>query len=340
MDPLSSLPAEWLAFRLGRLGDVVLCTGVLERLAERYGWRFTFVTRRPWQELFDGSPCVEKVITPADADLAATGYAAFCRRLARAYRGYGLLDLHGSLRSNALSLLWPGPKRRYPKMALKRRLFLASGRRLFGRRLRDCTVPQRYYMAVDRPPPPAGELLPRIRLTDEEIRAAVNRLSGLFGPGQRPVALHPYAANALKTWPSGHWQGLTRLLDERGIPWFAMGRGSASPFAGRENDLSDRTSLRESCALLSCSRALVSGDSGPMHMGTAVGTPVVALFGPTSSEWGFYPSGPRDRVLQRSLDCRPCSLHGKSGCPRSGECLSGIPPENVLKAIEEAALSR
>jgi ADP-heptose:LPS heptosyltransferase len=71
-----------------------------------------------------------------------------------------------------------------------------------------------------------------------------------------------------------------------------------------------------------------------MHLAAAVGTPVVALFGPTTREWGFYPSGPCDTVLEQDLDCRPCSLHGTSRCQRRGQCLEAVSPADVLKAIE------
>jgi heptosyltransferase-2 len=66
-----------------------------------------------------------------------------------------------------------------------------------------------------------------------------------------------------------------------------------------------------------------------------VGTPVVALFGPTVMEFGFNPAGEGHQLLERSLPCRPCSLHGGPVCPKGHfRCLREIPPEEVLLAIE------
>ena len=72
-----------------------------------------------------------------------------------------------------------------------------------------------------------------------------------------------------------------------------------------------------------------------MHLAGAVGTPVLALFGPTTEEWGFFPAGPRDRVLESQLDCRPCTLHGKKHCDRNHACMQSITPEQVMRALDE-----
>lgn len=191
----------------------------------------------------------------------------------------------------------------------------------------------RYAKAVDSVPPPASSLLPRIWLTSDEEQDAHALLETVLPGARAPVALHPYATHALKAWPEGHWRRLVSLLDDAGIPWLVLGAGTPL-FPGDPRDITNVTNLRQSTAVLSRCRALVSGDSGPMHLAAAVGTPVVALFGPTTREWGFFPAGPCDTVLERDLPCRPCSLHGKFACPRNGECLAAISPEAVLAALQ------
>ena len=329
-----TLPKQWTAFRLGHLGDVVLTTGVLARLGETRGWTFAVVTREPWASVFTNHPFVTRVISPRDSELTTAGFAAFCRNTARQCEGWGFLDLHGSLRSRMMGLVWRGPVLRYLKMSVQRRLFLSSGGRICGAGLRAVNVPQRYALAVEASLPPPEFLLPKIWLTAGERDAAREQLHSLFPGAGLPVALHPYATHSLKAWPDTHWKALTARLDAVGIPWIILGKG-APLFPGNSRDLTGATTLRETCALLASSRTLVTGDSGPMHLGTAVGTPVIALFGPTTREWGFFPSGERDIVLESALPCRPCSLHGKKPCPRSGECLASITPESVLRIIEE-----
>ncbi|MDL2267071.1 glycosyltransferase family 9 protein [Desulfovibrio sp. OttesenSCG-928-G15] len=344
------LPRTWVAVRLGHLGDVLLATGALAYLAETRGWTFHILTSPALAEVFLYNPHVQSVIAVDTHGMSATAFAGYSRNLAAAYADCGLLDLHGSLRSRVLSAFWKGPVRRYEKMSMQRRIFLNSHGTFFQKPLLARTVAQRYVMAVDNTPPPASCLQPEVFLSPEENAWANDFLSNLFPdrstsvrtsadtaasptlPPVKPVALHPYATHALKTWPEHIWKQCVTRLEQQGIPWIITGRGTPL-FPGHPQDLTNRTSLRESFSLLAKCSLLVSGDSGPMHMAGAVNTPVVALFGPTTREWGFFPQGYADTVLEKTLACRPCSLHGKKPCPRKGECLTDISVDEVLAAL-------
>lgn len=79
---------------------------------------------------------------------------------------------------------------------------------------------------------------------------------------------------------------------------------------------------------------LVCNDSGLMHLGSAVGTPVIALFGPTHPTLGFYPRGIYDTMIEREEYCRPCSLHGQKKCFRKEQfCFTKITPTDVFEII-------
>jgi heptosyltransferase-2 len=82
---------------------------------------------------------------------------------------------------------------------------------------------------------------------------------------------------------------------------------------------------------------LVSGDTGVMHMATAVGTPVVALFGPTVRPFGFFPYSSRAQVVELGLSCRPCSSKGGPQCPLGHHrCLVDIAPVTVCEALRRS----
>lgn len=370
-----TLPKTWLVVRLSALGDVVLTTGVLLWLHRTRGWRFVVLTRPQWAPVFRNHPAVDRVATVDPRDLRPAALPGFVRGLAALLPGAGLLDLHGTLRSRLLGLLWPGPVRRYPKFSLERRLFLRSGGRLFRERLRASNVTQRYVLAVQDAPPPRSALLPCILLDDAESARGVALLSeagllpagtpigtpdGASGEASAPVrplvALHPYSTHPDKAWLPGAWRDLAGRLSAAGYAWFVVGRsggkknavaeaggGTGTPLSGLVEqarlagglaaDFTDRTDLRETCALLAAADVLVTGDSGPMHLAAGVKTPVVALFGPTTREWGFYPEGPRDVVLETGDGCRPCSLHGSRRCAHSGRCMTGISPDAVFAAV-------
>lgn len=378
-----ALPKTWLVVRLSALGDVVLTTGVLLWLHRTRGWRFVVLTRPQWAPVFRNHPAVDRVATVDTRDLCPAALPGLVRGLAASLPGAGLLDLHGTLRSRLLGLLWPGPVRRYPKFSLERRLFLRSGGRLFHERLRASNVTQRYSLAVEDAPPPRTALLPRILLDDAERERGLALLrdagllpaggmngtpdgasggasGGAFATARPLVALHPYSTHPDKAWLPGAWRDLAGRLSAAGYAWFVVGRsggkgnavaeagdGETTPLAelveqarlagGLAADFTDRTDLRETCALLAAADLLVTGDSGPMHLSAGVDTPVVALFGPTTREWGFYPEGPRDVVLETGDGCRPCSLHGSRRCAHSGRCMTGISPDAVFAAVRRVA---
>ena len=74
---------------------------------------------------------------------------------------------------------------------------------------------------------------------------------------------------------------------------------------------------------------------GLLHLAEGVGTPVVALFGPTVRAFGYFPVHPRSRVLETDLDCRPCSRNGKRPCHRGDlACLADTPAEAVWAAVQ------
>lgn len=323
---------SWVVFRLSALGDVVLTTGVLDYWHRRRGWRFTVVTRKAWVGVFEGHPAIDGVVGLENADLALPRLLRIYLESAVRHAGKGLLDLHGTLRSRLLAMLWRGPVRRYPKLPVARRLFLRSGGRLCGDTLRRWNVTQRYALAVESEAPARSALLPRIYLTDAEVSAGARFASQV--PGQGPlVALHPYATHPDKAWIPDSWTKLAAALRERGVRCCVIGQGTPSSLGPDMVDFTGKTSLRESCALLAAADVLVTGDSGPMHLAGAVGTPVVALFGPTTREWGFFPEGPHDVVLEPDMPCRPCSLHGSRRCRETEGCMARLSPETVVAAV-------
>lgn len=326
-------PDRWAVFRASALGDVTLTTGVLDWWNRTQGLRFTFITRSSLAPLLVGHPAVDEVIPVSLDEIDGRDWWRKSRRIAADCSGMGFIDLHRSLRSMALTMHWDGPCRDYPKFGLSRRLYRRFPLEFLERRLSGLNVPQRYAMALDATPPPVEELRPVIRLSEAEVLTARSYLThiGLTRPF---VALHPFATHPDKAWPMGYWLSLIPLIERAGLDWIILGKNPDHLEALDDpRNLTGRTDLRETCALLAQAKALVTADSGPMHLATAVGTPVVALFGPTARVWGFFPSGRYDTVLEQALPCRPCSLHGSTICPRGRECLTSIEPDEVAARL-------
>src|SRR5438874_6782673 len=248
------------------------------------------------------------------------------RHLARRLRALAPthgLDLHGSVRSAGLRLLvhcrWSG----YFKRKLARALLIATKLDAYRRRAPP-PVAERYFGAArrldTRPDGGPPEFCLGPGATDRAARWLAER--GLGG-GARLAALAPGAAHATKRWPVAHWSALAERLGAAGYRPVIVGgpedRGLAQQLVaeggGAVASAAGEFSLQETGALLARARVVVSGDTGVMHMATGVGTPVVALFGPTVGRFGFFPYAAGPAVLERALDCRPCSATGTAACP-------------------------
>jgi heptosyltransferase II len=94
-------------------------------------------------------------------------------------------------------------------------------------------------------------------------------------------------------------------------------------------------SIPHLAALFQAADVVISNDSGLMHLAAGVGAPVVAAFGPTVEEFGFYPFRARSEVVSRDLPCRPCSAMGTERCPLGHfRCMLDIQATDVVQAVE------
>jgi heptosyltransferase-2 len=333
------VPPRILLVRLSAMGDVILTTPLLRALRRRHpGAEIQYCTRPALAPLVSEHPALDGLVLfePRDEPLAA-----LARRI-RAGRFTHLLDLHGVPRTRLLRLLAPGRWRGYSKRRVARAALIRWKRDLY----RDTVPePERFFEAARgldvRPDgdPPDFHLAP----------AARERADGWLarhGLGvERPlVALAPGAAHFTKRWPVDHWEALGARLAALGHDILVVG-GPDDVEAGeriaraagpRARSAAGAFALQETGAALARARAVVAGDTGVMHMATAIRTPVVALFGPTVRRFGFTPYRARAVLLERDLPCRPCSAQGGPACPLGHHrCLRDIPADEVAAAVRE-----
>jgi heptosyltransferase-3 len=161
------------------------------------------------------------------------------------------------------------------------------------------------------------------------------------------IHLHPASRWLFKCWPDdkvaqladalaarGHRVVLTAAPDdkEKALIAAVLKACKSVPL-----DLSGQLSLKQLAALTAQARLFVGVDSAPMHIAAAMGTPTVALFGPSGDkEWG--PWGVAHRIVTSDHACRPCGLDGCGG-GKVSECLTTLPVEKVLAACEELLAS-
>lgn len=184
------------------------------------------------------------------------------------------------------------------------------------------------------PPPPAPQPLPA---GDQLVSETAAGGKGVNREVPRFIAVNPVAFWETKLWEEQKFAELgDRLREELGIGIVLTG-GEAGPLErirGRMRtkavNLGGQTTLRELACLYRQAALVVTTDSGPMHLAAAVGTPVVALFGPTDPV-RTGPYGPGHRVIRRALSCAPC-LRKRCDLPR---CMKEISVEEVFEAVRE-----
>lgn len=328
-----------LVIQTSFLGDMVLTTPLIRELAKR-------------------GP-VDVVATPANAGLLAhnpfvrhvyrydkrgahAGARGF-REVVRLARAEGASDVaflaQGSVRSAALAMA---------AGFIERIGFETSaGRWLYTRRYpyrRDRHHAERLWSLAGHggDESPAAEVLrPAVYPGASDEDAVQRLLDANAHTGEPLLAVAPGSVWATKRWP--YFAPLARRLtllgrvvvlgseDDR-----ELAQGIVSETFGSAIDATGQLTLLGSAALLRRAAVLVTNDSAPLHLASAVDTPTVALFGPTVPAFGFGPLATARRVAEVSmLDCRPCDAHGPRACPLSHwRCMRDLTVSAVLEAVD------
>ncbi|TFG44799.1 MAG: glycosyltransferase family 9 protein, partial [Gemmatimonadales bacterium] len=296
-------PGPVLVIQTAFLGDVVLTTPLLSRLAARFE-PVDVVTTPAAAELLETHPAVRRVIAydKRGADRGIGGLRRLAERLADTRYAAAFLP-HRSWRSAALAL--------------------------------GAHIPER--IGFDDSPAAVlyTERVPRPRRGHESTRMLA------LADGERPAALAPTVSLTLtdadratadawlkehkitapfvavapgSIWGTKRWPGYAELVAQLKQPVVVLGSAGDSALAdqvaaaapGRAHSAAGALSLRQSAAIIARAELLVTNDSAPLHLATGVGTPVVAIFGPTTPSQGFGPVGAGSRVIQeKGLWCRP-----------------------------------
>ena len=194
-----------------------------------------------------------------------------------------------------------------------------------------------------------SQVLYHLPVREEDQRAAEQLLAESGVSVDRPfVAINPVAKWPTKLWPPERFRELAAHLLKKGFQVVFTGSREDRPLidetAGTISSLVSRldgqTTLKVLAAVFSSASVVVSTDTGPMHLAAAVGTPVVALFGPTAP-WRTGPYGKGHVVLRAGVRCSPCfSRSCKSPELEPMACMNSITVEQVAEAVSRLCAER
>jgi lipopolysaccharide heptosyltransferase II len=162
--------------------------------------------------------------------------------------------------------------------------------------------------------------------------------------GRALAVLAPAAPIAERQWAPERWVAVARGLVARGRGVVLVGapddralcRAVAAGLDGCALDLSGRTTIAQTAAVIARAALYVASDGGLLHVAYGLGVPTVGLYGAAPAE-KWAPRGARARTVHVPLPCSPCARWGHvPACPRDVECLRRISVEMVLGAVDEA----
>lgn len=347
-----------LAVNLNYLGDALFTTPALQSLRARFpGAQIDVLCGPRAATVLRGNPHVDRVIERPQA--RGAGRSVFLWQTLRAGKRYDAVVLfHGTFTSALLTFLSGAPVRVGFEGENKTRLLThAVARRGADEHVVDAYL--RLPLALGSAPADTAAGAPRLflpiapddrafaaRFLGEAAASGDTGANGSEATDRTPtVGLVIGTTRPQKCWPEAHFARLAeRLWNRSGLVCVLLGGPGEEDRARRIQEMAanvplvsavGRTTEMQMAALLSQMRAVVSGDTGPLHFAAAVQTPLVALFGSTdpreTGPWIAPGSHGKAVTLYDNLPCAPCGKHPT--CDGRFDCLRNLTPERVYDAV-------
>lgn len=346
--PLS--PNRALIIRFSSVGDIVLSSLLVRTLRARFpSCRIDYIVKEEFADLVRHSPYISRVI-----QFPRNGTFGDLKRLRRhiGEASYDMiLDIHDSLRSRYLCA---GAKnvRRIRKRKLARFLLIRFKLNLYERFGGAPSVALRYLETVrSLGVEDDGQGLDLFFSDDDALQVEQLIQKKGFGHNERFIGLCPAARHNNKMWLKERFaEAAAELYRHHGYPILLFGSRDEQQRCSEVADtvmrcepgarvcnLAGQLTLAETAAAMDRCAVVITNDSGLMHIAAARKRNVVAIFGPTVKELGFFPFGTRSIVVEHdALACRPCTHIGLPDCPRGHfKCMEEIPSQRVVAAAHK-----
>jgi len=327
------------------LGDTVLLLPFITYIYKKYKAPKIFIlTKENYKDVFSANPYIYKVITISNSENLLSSIRNIIRL--RKTRFDIVIDAHRVLRSILYYFFLKANKKLHiKKFPIRRFLYTTFLRRFFS-----LDLPQK-----------ALQYLITIYGKDEEKNFSIldgkiywdkktvfdTKKKIFFVDKNKGVKLVGLAVGS--RWELKKWKYFTKLIDlllsdrEDYFIYLIGDENDGKKFTYNESKriipVFGKLNLKELAFLISNMDFVVCNDSAILHIAESVGVPVVAIFGPTSSEFGFFPRKENSILIELKLPCKPCTKTGKGKCKKRKQyCLELISHILVYKTIKERFL--
>ncbi len=346
-----------LLIRFSSIGDIVLSTGLICSLKEAFPYiHITYITKPEYHDLLCNHSKVDRLYLYKGIQDT--------RDFLRRSEFDLIIDAHNSLRSN---LVCYGTKNvlRVPKYFFSRWMSVLTKRpSIFARqnlRIKDLLqdlvqkkisgMKTGFPTELDVDKIKEESILLRIKKSisskNSKSKTKTRQIESNIKIESKIsyIVVVPGAAYKSKQWPQEYFASLMNSLSTRlsNMVFILVGGQKDIPTAQSiQSALKKRVrcinwagelSIMESMAIIKNADLVLVNDTGMLHVAESFKVRTIAFFGPTTKDFGFYPYRETTKVMEHDLDCRPCSLHGKSNCSNNMSCLRHIKPEEVLKEL-------
>ncbi|KAA3609819.1 MAG: lipopolysaccharide heptosyltransferase II [Calditrichaeota bacterium] len=335
---MSVEPKNILILRLSSIGDILLTTAFLRQVRNKYpDAKISYIVKQEFQDLLKYNPHINNLI-PFDSSTKMEGLKALNLEFCKKNFDF-IFDLHNNLRTNRMHAGIEKKKIFKIKKSKVKRAILVYLKLNMYKSIK--TIPQRYFEV------------------GHEIEDDGQGLELFLGPGKpkkflefdltenRYICIGPGAAHFTKMWPEKNFEELAeKIVSKTGYKVAILGSAHEKNLLNgiQENEavvnLCGKLNLLESAEIISTSAGIISNDSGLMHMTAALNKPLLAIFGSTVEELGFFPFRADATILQNKLWCRPCSHIGRKSCPLGHfNCMHLTTPQKVFKEVKRKLIS-
>jgi len=328
------------------IGDIVLTTPLIHTLRDAYPDAYiAYLGESNGVSLLEHNPYLNEIFP---IDLFRKSWGQQVKLYSQLYRGRFdlVIDLFSNPRSALLSYATRSPVRVGGDLRGRGKLYTI--------RLKDDGRPKSaidfHYQSLKAVGIEPKHYKTEIFLTDEEKKETRRYLGWQGIDLSKPlIALHPGGTWPAKLWPAERFAELADIITAKLRAQIVLtgGKGDIEVLRQIENTTVGKVlslpvlPLRQLAATLSFCSAFVANDSGPMHIGVAVGTPTIGIFGPGEENIWFpytaaFPAGSSKNIaLRKDVPCHPCHL---DVCNRSGdeymECMKSLSVGEVFDAVK------
>ena len=332
-----------LIVRTDRVGDVILSTPVIKALRDAYPGAYLAMVVRPYtRAIIEGNPYLDDIILYDKDGREKSWFSAlrFSRALAKNKFDLAVV-LNPSNRSNLIPFLAGIPKR----VGYGRKLGWLLTDRIkdtkFGGKKHEIEYNLDLVRTLGIQPRDTSTFMPIARDCEKWVEAVFNQEN--IQPSDRLVVINPAASDNSKMWPPERYAQVADKLSEKKMKVIILGGPGDKKICQEVIDsmhcpyinMVGNNNISQAASLLRRSSLFICSDTGPMHIASSCGIPVLAIWsrsqpGLSPLRWG--PHNKKSGFIHKDVGCAQCLAHN---CAKGFLCLQAITVEEVLKLAEE-----